>query len=603
MKLFLKLIVLLAFLVSCGSESLREPSEAFSFSIDAPNEAYDLSIIDIKAISSFSISSLQLISDDLTLISSNSTTLSVLLPVVFKDTLFEYKIKGIKASGTSFTVSKNILVKLYPHEIENYSTLGKENIKNFLTRDYAVFNFSFEAISTNELFTETLCYPTVEDCSEEDGVFTSDMHNSNYGDFNGDGHEDLVVAWAVFPHTLERKLTKSQVEIYLNDGSGRLKKDHKFFFDREPPSRHLTYRIVVEDFNLDGVDDIFVGSMGLIKRNPEGTITSFYEPNVLLLSDNAFMKDASDIIDYKSEISFSHDASSGDINGDGYPDILAGRSLFLNNLGQSFSDISEQLPSKWQDWSKYHYVMSSLMEDFNGDGLADIVMLWSDDEFNLNPAKPEIALSSPSQEISSWEIKTLPQGFFGNGLTKFNFAKAADIDSDEDLDIIIGTTRANPYYVGRYIQILINEGEGVFQDESSKRLPNQYRSINYQDPSQDFECKTHGEGPLFIRDFDGDGDLDIFDQTSAFSPSDCPGITIFLNDGEGNFQEDSITQIAWVSGNQITGFLYEEESINPINRAIPLNLDGRNKLDFVAQVYAPSHENIRFLYEIISITD
>ena len=428
------------------------------------------------------------------------------------------------------------------------------------------------------------------------------MHNSNYGDFNGDGYEDLVVTWAVFPHTLERESTKSQVEIYLNDGTGRLKKDHQFFFDREPPSRHMTYRIVVEDFNLDGIDDIFVGSMGLSKRNPDGSYTSFSEPNVLLLSDNGLMKDASNMIDYKGETSFSHDASAGDVNGDGYPDILAGRALFLSNLGQSFTNISEQLPADWRDWSKYQYTMSSLMEDFNGDGLADIVMLWNDDEFNPNPPKPEIALSNSLLEIKDWEIRVLPEGFFGSGLTKFNYAKAADIDSDEDLDIVIGTTRANPYYVGRYIQILINDGEGNFSDESLTRLPNQDRSVNFEDPDETYECKAYGEGPLFIRDFEGDGDLDIFDQTASNSPTQCPGITIFLNDGEGKFQKDVITQIAWVSGNQIAGFEYEGE-INPINRSIPLNLDQRNKLDFAAEVYAPSYDNIVFLYEVISTAD
>jgi len=242
------------------------------------------------------------------------------------------------------------------------------------------------------------------------------------------------------------------------------------------------------------------------------------------------------------------------------------------------------------------------MEDFNGDGLADIVMLWNDDEFNPNPPKPEIALSNSLLEIKDWEIRVLPEGFFGSGLTKFNYAKAADIDSDEDLDIVIGTTRANPYYIGRYIQILINDGEGNFSDESLTRLPNQDRSVNFEDPNETYECKTYGEGPLFIRDFEGDGDLDIFDQTASNSPTQCPGITIFLNDGEGKFQKDVITQIAWVSGNQIAGFEYEGE-INPINRSIPLNLDQRNKLDFAAEVYAPSYDNIVFLYEVISTAD
>ena len=159
----IKLILLIIFLVSCGSGSSNKSPEPFNFVIEAVNEAYDYSLIEIKANSPSSILSLQLISDDLTLISSNNSTLSALLPIVFSDTLFEYQVKGINSSGISTTVSKTILVKVYPHGIENYSLLGQTDTENFLTNDYAVFNFSFEAINTDEPFTETRCYPTVND--------------------------------------------------------------------------------------------------------------------------------------------------------------------------------------------------------------------------------------------------------------------------------------------------------------------------------------------------------------------------------------------------------------------------------------------------------
>ena len=41
------------------------------------------------------------------------------------------------------------------------------------------------------------------------------------GDFNGDGFEDIVIAWAIFPHTVElSQKINAPVEIYLNDGQG-----------------------------------------------------------------------------------------------------------------------------------------------------------------------------------------------------------------------------------------------------------------------------------------------------------------------------------------------------------------------------------------------
>ena len=88
------------------------------------------------------------------------------------------------------------------------------------------------------------------------------------------------------------------------------------------------------------------------------------DPHVLLLSEEGKLFDASDTIDYRDTIFFAHDASSGDINGDGYPDILAARTLFLNNSGTGFVNSIESLPEGMRRTD--HYVMSSLLKDFNG---------------------------------------------------------------------------------------------------------------------------------------------------------------------------------------------------------------------------------------------
>ena len=45
------------------------------------------------------------------------------------------------------------------------------------------------------------------------------------GDFNNDGFEDLVVAWAIFPHTIEEsQKIDAPINVYLNDGYGHLLK-------------------------------------------------------------------------------------------------------------------------------------------------------------------------------------------------------------------------------------------------------------------------------------------------------------------------------------------------------------------------------------------
>lgn len=88
-------------------------------------------------------------------------------------------------------------------------------------------------------------------------------------------------------------------------------------------------------------------------------------------------------------------------------------------------------------------------------------------------------------------------------------AKAADIDNDGDLDLVIAIEfGAN--------KILINDGTGVFTDESAARLP-----------AKDFDTED-----IAIADFDGNGSLDIF-----FVSEDNQTNEYYLNNGDGTFSD------------------------------------------------------------------
>ena len=90
------------------------------------------------------------------------------------------------------------------------------------------------------------------------------------GDFNGDGYEDIVVAWAIFPHTIELdQKVNAPINIYLNDGNGKLYEDLTIYNGGEVPNHPFAYRLAIADYNGDGIDDIFAGSMGLSYRDPD----------------------------------------------------------------------------------------------------------------------------------------------------------------------------------------------------------------------------------------------------------------------------------------------------------------------------------------------
>tara|TARA_B110000116_G_scaffold20142_1_gene15894 strand:- start:26 stop:1969 length:1944 start_codon:yes stop_codon:yes gene_type:complete len=632
LKKYLVIVSLLVFAAACSDKTVgpvvdkhsNEPSamtattvkidtkkvNLLKFSFTHPKETLDYSVFTLEIDSNRPVLKIEISGGDMLAIEVNQNSVQILSPIVNRNREITFDITVTSIDRQSVTKNTSMKVKTYNHKSDTYRELSPRNIDKHRTKDYAVFNFGFDSIQTNEPYTETLCYPKPTDCSENDGTFTSDMHNSQTGDFNGDGWEDLVVSWAVFPHTLVSEKTQSTVQIYLNDGTGRLFKDNTIYENGAPPSRHMAYRLVVADFNNDGIDDIFSGSMSLLQRIPGGGFIKEHEPHVLLLSNpSGSMTDASNLIENRFE-NFAHDASAGDINQDGYIDIFAGRQLFLNQAGKAFSDISENLPDQWRhNWQKYSYLMSSLVNDFNSDGFDDVIAFWADNESSQDAPHAEILLSDGTDRIGNWKIQTLPEGFFGHGRTKFNYAVASDIDYDGDLDIALASTRANPYYVGRHIQLLINDGQGNFIDESLNRFGYQNRAENHQDPLIDSDCEQHGEGVLYVRDMNNDGYVDLVDQAASYPKVGmCPGVTVYLNDGLGFFEEDIQSELSWVSGAQIATYdsnfwlAVRNPTQIEIQRAIPIDLDKKNNIDFVSQVFAGSFENVRFLYEIISLS-
>ena len=252
-----------------------------------------------------------------------------------------------------------------------------------------------------------------------------------------------------------------------------------------------------------------------------------------------------------------------------------------------------------------HYVMSSLLNDFNGDGLADPVLFWGDEINSLDPRPPQIAVSDKQKPSAEWEVRTLPTGPFGSGSTKFNHAAAADIDGDGDTDIVIGTTRAGSlYYVGRFMQILRNDGSGNFTDISDEAMGEQSRALNYEDERVEAQCTVWGEGQVVLLDVDNDGDIDITDRTHGGAngaKEACPGLEIYLNDGGGRFWRDESRQLAWVRQHQIPGFVALTPADHQIGNAIPIDLDGRFGIDYVAHIRSPWGGLYAFLYQVMSL--
>ena len=451
---------------------------------------------------------------------------------------------------------------------------------------YQLNQLNFDVVSSDEPALP-YCYPTPQDCSTDNpGLYLPDPHNAAVGDFNGDGLQDLAIAWIYFIHTTKREKTPSHVRFYLNDGKNNLISSPEIYALDEVPLRHMLYRMTVNDFNNDGRDDLFVGSMGVIMRvkNQSQSLVD-YEPNLLLLStQNGQMEDANHLIEGQEnggmikDYRFSHATTSGDINCDGFADIYTGNILLMGDGTGKFSNKSRDLP-------KYHWgdsvnAFASTIADFNGDGCGDVVM--SDYKKSTSVWMSNYGKHLPR---SFKELKI--ENYYGKGNTYVNHMTSGDLDGDGDPDLVAGISRLDPYYLGRKILIFINE-EGELIEKT--------KTLIQDDRDQDIEGRLQngGEGSIRLVDHDRDGDLDIIDSTGgSWEKNGRFGYTIFENDGTGHFTAIPESEFVILREEMLEGYSFNRPQTSI---GYPIDIDGIGRLDYASFIHSPFSPGINAVY-------
>ena len=514
-------------------------------------------------------------------------------PIIYEDSE-DFKLKVSTITSSSCPESN----KLFDLKINKYPlqySLLPDNSEKLRTEFFQVNDIGFGGIIITDTFSATICYPTPNDCeSFENALFGQDAHNIVQGDFNGDGYEDIAVIWALFPHTIESsQKVNAPINIYLNNGSGRFEESLDIYQSGSPPRHPFAYRTVAADFNNDGIDDIFSSSMGIQYRSQdysENYINPY--PHLLLLSntEGKFEDKSNQIEDMNNGMgqlcNFAHDASAGDPDSDGDTDIFACNILNIND-GEGNFTMHEYINLDWQRQNQYGNPMSSLLADLNNDFYDDLIF-WNFDNRSSwsNADEGYILLSNNSKDIESWERVSLPIGPFGFDKNKYNHAAYGDLNNDGYVDVVVSITRDLPYYEGAYIQILINNGFGKLIDETESRFALQPRSERH-----------HGEGNLYLRDMNLDGNLDIIHSTRDYD-SGFHGAHIAINDGFGNFTSLENSDLP---DKPDSGF----NNYDLLMKSLPINIDNEGCLDFISVTDAgwenSDKETSNYLFTVVNI--
>ncbi len=424
--------------------------------------------------------------------------------------------------------------------------------------------------------------------------FETMEHVFAVADLNADGLDDIVVGSKIEhspTHTVADRLKKVRLRIFTSDGDGTYTRARRLTSRQIRAHRAV---VVVGDFNGDGRDDLavydevaYVDSESSGYGNPPQLYLS--RPNGRLQYSNSLeaavrrehRRDPPEpppgaIADLHLKM-----ATTGDLEGDGDLDLWVesdggnnmhshfaindGRATFTLDAGNRATDFvhHDWLPAWW----RYH---EALFMDVDHDGDSDVVLgrlsvLDRRDRRN----NPSIILVNDGSGFFPERLE-LPHPRFSNGFTRVFGIARFDINQDGWDDIFMLHVRANDGRGGgRYIQALINTGDGSFVDETRTRVRRQRRTA----------IPSINLGGLAMHDVDLDGCQDLvvtapWDRIRPQSP------LAYRNNGSGQFSPMPARR-----------FVPDPEEHFGWG-AMPIDANGDGAIDFVVSERGPGRDGV-----------
>ena len=265
------------------------------------------------------------------------------------------------------------------------------------------------------------------------------------------------------------------------------------------PSVVFVNPIIVGDFNNDARPDLYFANWGYDFPPFAG------ERGVLFNSsaDGTYVDRSSTLPQAVANV---YGACSGDVDGDGVPDIyvlnfkstgLEGSYLLIGKGDGTFTLSTRGIPPELLGINKGYSMAACAIADVDRDGHADLILLTLGDIHSENL----VLFNDGTGDFTKRPRHVLPAGALKPGDWEFNGIVVLDINRDGYPDLVVSADR-KPNYSGAAFQILINRGDGTFADETAARLlgPNTYAGFTTMPSS----C-----APLLFADFDGDGWEDL----------------------------------------------------------------------------------------------
>ncbi|WP_138484202.1 FG-GAP-like repeat-containing protein [Dyadobacter bucti] len=359
---------------------------------------------------------------------------------------------------------------------------------------------------------------------QENGNMGSSL--SSAGDINGDGFDDLIIG---APYYDNGQQDEGMCFLYYGSANG-IDPDNAILIEMNQTNATFGYSLSgAGDVNGDGYDDIIIGARSYTMPGFQFSGAAF----VFYGSSAGIQLGATNVVYIPKAAAGAGQSVSGagDINGDGYDDVIVGASNYTGDKQQegaimvalgSASGIqsgSGTIIESNQAHSDFGVSMSGA-GDVNGDGYADIIVGAPGFAINANADEGACFVyygTKTGINTNQYKILSLPQNSddFGTSVSK-----AGDVNGDGYSDIVVGAPEYSTQMGDGAVAIYYGASIGLSEANSTILTSNQ----------QDSDLGNSVAGA----DMNGDGYSDILAGSQGY---DNPAINqgaVFIYPGSEN---------------------------------------------------------------------